>query len=81
MGNPQAELPRLFQRFYRASNVDERNISGLGIGLYLVKELVRLHGGTVEAVSEEGRGSTFIITLPLLEDQMAALAPSTSPGE
>ncbi len=49
IGIPQAELPRLFQRFYRASNVDERNISGLGIGLYLVKELVRLHGGTVEA--------------------------------
>jgi len=69
MGIPQAELPHLFQRFYRASNVDERQISGLGIGLYIVKELVTLHGGSVEAVSEEGRGSTFIIRLPLLEDQ------------
>ncbi len=76
IGIPQAELPQLFRRFYRASNVDERQISGLGVGLYIVKELVTLHGGTVEVVSEEGRGSTFIITLPLLEEQMAVPAPS-----
>jgi PAS domain S-box-containing protein len=78
IGIPQAELPQLFQRFYRASNVDERQISGLGVGLYIVKELVTLHGGTVEVVSEEGQGSTFIITLPLLEEQMAVPAPSMS---
>jgi PAS domain S-box-containing protein len=76
IGIPEAELPHLFQRFYRASNVEERQISGLGIGLYVVKELVTLHGGTVEAISEEGRGSTFTITLPMLEDQMAAQVPS-----
>jgi signal transduction histidine kinase len=71
IGIPQAELPQLFHRFYRASNVDERRISGLGVGLYVVKELVTLHGGTVDVVSAEGRGSTFIITLPLLADQAA----------
>ena len=76
IGIPQAELPRLFQRFYRASNVDERQISGLGVGLYLVKELVTLHRGTVEVMSKEGHGSTFIITLPLLEEQIALPAPS-----
>jgi PAS domain S-box-containing protein len=76
MGIPQAELPLLFQRFYRASNVDERQISGLGIGLYIVKELITLHGGAMEVVSEEGRGSTFIMTLPLLEDRTAAPTPS-----
>jgi PAS domain S-box-containing protein len=69
IGIPQAELPQLFQRFYRASNVDERQISGLGVGLYLVKELVTLHGGTVAVVSAEGHGSTFLITLPLLEER------------
>jgi two-component system sensor histidine kinase VicK len=74
VGIPQADLPRLFQRFYRASNVDERQISGLGVGLYVVKELVTLHGGSIDVVSEEGRGSTFIITLPLLENQTAAQA-------
>ncbi|MEO7910142.1 MAG: PAS domain S-box protein [Roseiflexaceae bacterium] len=72
VGIPQEDLPRLFQRFYRASNVDEQHISGLGVGLYIVKELVALHGGTIEVVSEEGRGSTFTMILPLLEDQMAA---------
>jgi len=69
MGIPQAEMAHLFQRFYRASNVDERQINGLGVGLYVVKELVTLHGGTVDVVSEEGHGSTFIITLPLFEVQ------------
>jgi PAS domain S-box-containing protein len=65
IGIPRADLGELFQRFYRASNVDERAISGLGVGLYLVKQLVTLHDGTVEVESEEGRGSTFIITLPI----------------
>jgi PAS domain S-box-containing protein len=81
IGIPQAELPQLFKRFYRASNVDERQIYGLGVGLYIVKELVTLHGGTVDVVSEEGRGSTFLITLPLLEQQMAAPAPSVPTTE
>jgi PAS domain S-box-containing protein len=71
MGIPQSALPHLFQRFYRATNVDERQISGLGIGLYVVKELVTLHGGTVDVVSEEGHGSTFSFRLPLLEDRKA----------
>jgi signal transduction histidine kinase len=66
IGIPQTELPHLFQRFYRGSNVDERQINGLGIGLYVVKEVVTLHGGTIDVVSEEGQGSTFVITLPLL---------------
>jgi PAS domain S-box-containing protein len=66
IGIPQAALPHLFQRFYRASNVDEQQISGFGVGLYVVNELVMLHGGTVDVVSEEGRGSTFTITLPLV---------------
>jgi PAS domain S-box-containing protein len=72
IGIPQAELPRLFQRFYRATNVDAQRIGGLGVGLYVVKELVTLHGGTVEVESEEGQGSTFIITLPLLQTQVLA---------
>jgi PAS domain S-box-containing protein len=78
VGIPQADVPRLFQRYYRASNVDERQISGLGVGLYLVKELVLLHGGSIDVVSEEGRGSTFVITLPLFENQVAAQAANTT---
>jgi PAS domain S-box-containing protein len=68
IGIPEAELPNLFQRFYRAGNVDEQHISGLGVGLYVVKEIAALHGGTVTVSSSEGLGSTFTICLPLLAD-------------
>jgi len=64
MGIPQDVLPNLFTRFYRAPNVDYRNISGMGIGLYIVKEIVTRHGGRVEIQSAEGQGSTFRLFLP-----------------
>ncbi len=65
IGIPAEALPQLFERFYRAENVDPRNISGLGIGLYVVKQIVELHGGTVIVESAEGHGSTFTVCLPL----------------
>jgi signal transduction histidine kinase len=55
----------LFQRFYRASNVNTHHIPGMGIGLFVVKEIVTLHGGTIAVQSSEGSGSTFTICLPL----------------
>lgn len=65
VGIPEAARPYLFQRFYRASNVIGRNMSGMGIGLYLVNLIVTLHHGAVEYSSAEDRGSTFIVRLPL----------------
>lgn len=65
IGIPEASRSRLFERFYRAGNVNPRSITGLGIGLYLVHEIVASHGGTVEVTSQEGRGSTFTVCLPL----------------
>ncbi len=65
IGIPPEAMSQLFQRFYRAKNVDERYISGMGIGLYVVKEIVRLHNGSVGVESEEGKGSTFTVRLPL----------------
>ncbi len=64
-GISAAELPRLFDRFHRISGARARTQEGSGIGLALVQELVRLHGGRVEAESVEGRGSTFRVSLPL----------------
>jgi signal transduction histidine kinase len=64
IGIPQPALKQLFQRFYRAENAEARQISGMGVGLYLVKEIVKLHGGTIEVDSTEGVGSTFTIRLP-----------------
>jgi len=65
MGIPAKDIPQLFERFYRASNIDEQHISGMGIGLYIVKEIVMLHGGSVAVESNEGQGSTFTLQLPL----------------
>lgn len=65
IGIPQEALPQLFQRFYRAANVEAEGVGGLGIGLYVVKEIVTLHGGTVDVASTEHQGSTFTVCLPL----------------
>ena len=58
------DLPRLFERFFRGRALRSRTHEGSGIGLSLVQELVRLHGGSVEARSEIGRGTTFTVRIP-----------------
>jgi PAS domain S-box-containing protein len=64
-GIPAPELPRIFERFHRIENAKSRTHEGTGIGLALVKELVKLHWGTIEASSVYGEGSVFTIRLPL----------------
>ncbi|HEU4322214.1 MAG TPA: GAF domain-containing protein [Roseiflexaceae bacterium] len=73
IGIPAAAIPQLFQRFYRANNADSFHISGMGIGLYVVREIVTLHGGDLAVESREGQGSTFRFSLPL--------APPSDPPE
>jgi hypothetical protein len=66
IGIPAAALPHLFTRFYRAPNAAARaTTSSMGIGLFVVRELVQAHGGTVAVTSAEGAGSTFTVRLPL----------------
>lgn len=65
LGIPSSAVPHLFHRFYRADNVRETHISGIGMGLYVAKEIVTLHGGTIDVESVEGVGSTFTVTLPI----------------
>lgn len=65
LGIPSDALPHLFERFYRASSREIQSISGVGLGLFVVKEIVSLHGGQVEVESQEGKGSTFTVWLPL----------------
>lgn len=76
IGIPRDELPNLFQRFARAGNARALPISGMGVGLFVVRQIVNLHGGRVEVSSEEGRGSTFRVYLPL-----AVPAATDVPGE
>ncbi|WP_309084463.1 ATP-binding protein [Chelativorans sp.] len=64
IGIPEDELPRLFERFHRVEGAQGRSFEGSGIGLALVQELVKLHGGRIDAESAPGRGTTFLITLP-----------------
>jgi PAS domain S-box-containing protein len=68
IGIPEAAQADLFRQFYRATNVEEQQIQGMGIGLYVVKEIVTLHGGEITVVSREGEGSTFTVSLPLYKD-------------
>ncbi len=63
-GIPASELPRLFERFHRVEGARARSVEGSGIGLALVSELVRIHGGRVAVASGEGEGSTFTVSLP-----------------
>lgn len=72
IGIPAEELPHLFTRFFRASTA--KGISGTGIGLNLVHDLVHLHGGVITVDSEIGKGTGFTVTLPKDED------PGRNPG-
>lgn len=64
IGIPEQELPQLFERFHRVEGSAGRTQEGSGIGLALVHELVRLHGGAIEVESVLGRGTTFRVRLP-----------------
>ena len=63
VGIPESELPHLFDRFHRVKGAKSRTHEGTGIGLALVQELVREHGGLIQVQSREGQGSTFTVTV------------------
>src|ERR1700740_637254 len=62
VGIPPEAIPRLFERFHRVPNTRSRTHEGTGIGLALVQELVKLHGGEVQGGSEEGKGAEFKVS-------------------
>jgi hypothetical protein len=67
IGIPPDEIPKLFNRFARASNARKAKIAGTGVGLFIVKTIVEHHGGTVELQTTLGSGSTFSVALPAIE--------------
>lgn len=69
IGIAQKDLPLIFERFYRTDRSRNRKTGGVGIGLTIVKTIVQSHGGRIEAKSEEGRGSQFLITLPKKQER------------
>jgi signal transduction histidine kinase len=66
VGIPAEEQPRIFERFYRVANGAAKG--GYGLGLYMVRQIARAHGGDVSVRSEPGRGSTFTVRLPIAAD-------------
>ena len=64
-GIPKENLPHIFDRFYRVDKARSREKGGTGLGLSIVHQLVLLHGGAISVESEEGKGATFIVELPL----------------
>lgn len=70
-GIPADSLGRLFERFERGSN--SQNITGLGLGLFITRQIVEGHGGSIRAESEEGQGTSFIVRLPLRQPTASTL--------
>jgi signal transduction histidine kinase len=84
IGIPASDLDRLFERYHRGSNVS--GIVGTGVGLYLVKMVVDLHGGSIAVESREGEGARFTVRLPVkppsrIEVLSPAEATSSSPDQ
>jgi signal transduction histidine kinase len=68
VGVPPEDLPRLFDKYEQASTRAPRSERGTGLGLYITRQLVELHGGEITVESEVGKGSTFSFTIPVAED-------------
>jgi signal transduction histidine kinase len=68
LGIPREQRDKVFERFYRAAGPRQKAIPGLGMGLYIVADIVKRHGGTITVESAVGEGSIFTVTLPLNRD-------------
>jgi len=73
VGIPDDEQERIFERFYRASNVQSITDTGMGLGLYICRRIVESHGGRVWVEATPGGGSTFLVAIPA--------QPAASPAE
>ncbi|HET9775531.1 MAG TPA: ATP-binding protein, partial [Gemmatimonadaceae bacterium] len=79
-GIPSDELPKIFERFHRVKGARGRSFEGTGIGLALVQELAKRHGGTVRVQSSVGKGTTFVVSIPKDANRGGGEAVGTDEG-
>jgi signal transduction histidine kinase len=70
IGIPEACMDRIFDRFYQVDGSATRIYGGNGLGLYLAKNIIELHSGTIEVESKEGTGTTVHVSLPLFDPEI-----------
>ncbi|HEY0591692.1 MAG TPA: ATP-binding protein, partial [Thermoanaerobaculia bacterium] len=75
IGIPEPKIPLIFERFYRVEEAGT-TVKGTGLGLFITREIVRMHGGAIRAESKVGEGSTFTVELPV---QGPEQAPDSTP--
>ena len=79
VGIDAAELPHIFERFYRGSMANEARGSGSGLGLAIARSIVEMHGGAIAVESRVGRGSRFSVSLPR-DPRLVEGSPAAEPG-
>jgi signal transduction histidine kinase len=70
IGIDEKDHEKIFERFYRAGGKEEQTFPGFGIGLFIAKEIIERHGGTIGLTSQKGKGSVFTFTLPTTGNKM-----------
>lgn len=78
IGIPKQAIPNLFTKFYRVHGGLNSGSTGTGLGLFISKSIIERHGGTISVESEEGVGSTFTVTLPILDEKRLATLQARS---
>ncbi|HYK00203.1 MAG TPA: ATP-binding protein [Thermoanaerobaculia bacterium] len=80
IGIPADELAQVFERFHRGRQVSSTNYGGLGLGLYITKQIIERHGGSIWVESKEGQGTTFYFSLPATEETALNTSAQQTPS-